>query len=356
MSDLTKAALPVVELFAALLLVGLVAALNALHWGWKRRRGGDPGRKFRSSNFSRVLVAVLVFSYIPVLRQAVSLLQCEDVGERRLLRQYPSVSCASRGYLAWKAASWLLASAMFLGGVAFIALYGQARYRLYRRLTPDELKRQKELPEVRALVKDIEVRFGFQFTSYGRPAASTLLDRACASWEALVLVRSSLFVVCAALVDDFRTRFSLLSTVATLFLLLHLAVQPSSSARSSRLETASLATLASIGWVNSYGWSDGTVPEVIASLLFYGFLAVALARAVWLAWKEGWFTQSVARARSRLDSARAGMQQLRNRFRSSAASADSRASLDDGGGVRPPAADDAGARASGAGTSASIAS
>lgn len=217
----------------------------------------------------RVLVALLSFSFIPVLRVAVRLLQCDEVEGRRLLRAYPTVECSGAAYSAWATWSWLVSSILFFGGCGLV-LYGQ---RVYRALFVPAAG--SAAPAVsRSAEKFVYQRFGFLLRSYSP------LSRATASWECVYLSRAALVAVAATLVDDRQTRFALLALISFLASAAHAAVHPFAHDRENSLETLALAAAAVVGMLNSTEWGTGAFVFGVTAVIFYGVLATGAAAVV----------------------------------------------------------------------------
>lgn len=303
--DLTKAVLPVVQIFVVLVLLAALALFNAAHWAWRRcQQPAETLLKFKRSPFMRVLVALMLFAYVPSLRVALGLVRCVSVNGTQLLRRYPTVECAGGAYKAWTSFVWLLCAALLLGVGAFVAFFGQ---RVYRRWA-----RRHELAissiELAALRKAIEERYGFLFMSYRARADSdadaVTVEAVRAGWEAVVLLRSTAFVAAAAVVDDAQSRFALLALIAFVALLQHLAAQPYGEERENRMESVALGVMTVVGTLNSTSWSGTTAVRTLTAVLAYGFVAAVVAAAVVRAWQSGRLQRGLSRARSRLSSSR----------------------------------------------------
>ena len=86
---------------------------------------------FERAPFARVALALVLLSYLPTLRVAVSLLRCVDVGDLRLLRRYPTVSCRRLSYKALLGVSLSFSLTLLGGAVGLVLLRGQRWYREY---------------------------------------------------------------------------------------------------------------------------------------------------------------------------------------------------------------------------------
>lgn len=315
-SDMTKAVLPLVQIcfFCLLLLVLLLA--NVAHWCFYQRRRVPPGAaatKFKRSAFMRVLMATLTFAYTPALRVALPISRCDNVNGTSVLRRFPTVKCSGAAHTAWLVASWAVAVGLLFGIGLFVALIGQRQYRRYARRHEQALSEA----ELKGLRKSIEERYGFLLLSYRprREADSTKhefcswrgLEALGASWECVVLVRSTAFVVAASLVDDRQSKFALLVVISFLSLLAHVAVRPYRKPQENAMETGSFVVMTVVGAINATEWGEHGSVQAISSVLFYGFVVAVLAVAAATAWRSGSIRSRLSSVRTRFSSSRSSL-------------------------------------------------
>jgi WW domain/IPT/TIG domain len=319
-SGLGQAALPMIQLLVLYLILASLLLMNAVAWLvhrflFERAANGRSFPRFKFSAFRRVALALITMSFIPVFKATVLMGRCVDVTTNSgqtisVLQEYPSVDCTSSSYRLVFALSAIASSVTAVAITVFVVLFGQRRYRMYMDLfaaTSDSkpvdvptrtTKRRMSLAATDShsysLKKFVESRYGFLFLAFRA-------SRWTASWQAVIMVRSVLLVLASALVDDWQTKFSLLTLLAFAFLAIHVQLRPYQyQTWDNQLETASLTILLLVGALNSTEWYHGDSIRAISIMLYYGYLLTWLCLFGYQFWRSGRCAQTFGRARDTL--------------------------------------------------------
>jgi IPT/TIG domain len=313
LSGIWQASLPLVQVFLLYALLSMIFSLNVLFHLVHRCIASASHLKFSTTPFIRVALAVSTMSFIPILKATVTMFKCDTVSVAdgpgatvtvtaavdtiSVMHDFPTVICDSDEHKLARGVG--LTVALFIGGIIslLVAAWGQRQYRqsFKQQQQQQQLGFESDSESCRAsnAVAQIDSecgprvatvtaaatvtsavrtksvftrRFGFLFNAFRPTTALT------ASWQAMILVRSTCFVLASSLVDDWRSRFAFLSVLACIALVLHQQFRPFKfESHDNRLEFVSLSILVVVGFLNSTQWYDGSFVRGTSVVLYYGF-------------------------------------------------------------------------------------